>query len=105
MLSSDSWLSCPGLAWKRRPVPAPNPASRETRIGFSLPHAGRVRVVLHDLAGARVRTLLDESRAAGPGQVVWNGRDDHGTPVTPGAYFYRLEFEGQTLHQRLVWMR
>ena len=83
----------------------PNPAPGGSAIAFSLPHAGDARLVVYDLAGARVRTLIDGPRPAGSANVAWDGRDDHGRLVQPGAYFFRLEFEGHQLTQRLVLMR
>ena len=84
---------------------APNPALDRTRIAFSLPRAGRMTLSVYDLAGARVRTLVDENRPAGQGSVVWDGRDQVGAQVHSGAFFYRLEFAGRTLTRRLVLMR
>ena len=83
----------------------PNPASGSAAIGFTLPRAGHARLTVYDLAGARVRTLLDGQRPAGETAIAWDGRDDRGSIVRAGAYFYRLEFGGQTLAQRLVMMR
>jgi hypothetical protein len=83
----------------------PNPAFGNTAIAFTLPRAGHARLTVYDLAGARVRTLFDGARAAGDNVVSWDGRDDRGSIVRAGAYFYRLEFGGQTLTQRLVMMR
>lgn len=83
----------------------PNPTAGPTAIAFTLPRAGHARLTVYDLAGARVRTLLDGERAAGESSITWDGRDERGAVVRAGAYFYRLEFGGQTLNQRLVMMR
>jgi flagellar hook assembly protein FlgD len=40
--------------------------------------------------GARVRTLVDTHQPAGRYRVEWDGRDNAGTPVGSGIYFYRL---------------
>ena len=88
-----------GLSLSR---PSPNPASGQTRIGFSLPAQGHVRISVYGVAGERVRTLLDADRGAGEGSVSWDARDDGGRTVRPGAYFYRLEFAGRTLTSRVV---
>jgi hypothetical protein len=85
--------------------PSPNPAFASARIGYALPRAGHARLVLYDLAGARVRTLLDGAAAAGPASATWDGRDDRGHTVRTGAYFVRLECDGAALTRRLVWMR
>ena len=83
----------------------PNPAFGEARLAFTLPHAGRVRLTIYDLTGARVRTLHDGVAPAGLTTAAWDGRDERGRGVRAGAYFYRLEFEGQSLARRLVYMR
>jgi len=83
----------------------PNPAPGRATIAFTLPTAGHARLVVYDLAGARVRTLVDESRSAGDASVTWDGADEHGRPVRAGAYFYRLEFGGHELSQRIVIVR
>ena len=83
----------------------PNPAFGSAAIAFTLPRAGHARLAVYDLAGARVRTLVDGETPAGNGAVVWDGRDSHGDPVRSGAYFYRLEFDGRTVTRRLVLMR
>lgn len=80
----------------------PNPSRGSARIAFSLPNPGRVKLSVYDLAGARVRTLLDGDRSSGAQSVLWDGRDSGGTPVHAGAYFIRLDFAGRSLTQRLV---
>jgi hypothetical protein len=75
----------------------PNPAFGSAAIAFT-------RLTVYDLAGARVRTLLDGTRPAGGTSVTWDGRDERGSLVRAGAYFYRLEFGGRTLTRRLVMM-
>ncbi len=85
--------------------PWPNPTAGGAELGFTLPRAGTVRLTVFDLAGARIRTLWNGPRPAGEAVVRWDGHDDHGRAVHPGAYFYRLEFEGHTLAQRIVLTR
>lgn len=83
----------------------PNPARGSARIAFSLPATGRVKLSVYDLAGGRVRTLLEGERAAGAQSVVWDGRDAAGNVVRAGAYFVRLDFAGRSLTRRLVMTR
>ncbi len=83
----------------------PNPARGSARIAFSLPNPGRVKLSVYDLAGARVRTLVDGDRSSGAQSVFWDGRDTGGSPVRAGSYFVRLEFAGRSLTRRLVMTR
>ncbi len=69
----------------------PNPFNPSTTIGYQLPEAGRVSLVIYDLTGNVVSTLVNESQPAGYYQTVWNGRDQRGVPVATGVYFYRLK--------------
>ncbi len=69
----------------------PNPFNPETEIRYELPQNVRVKLVIYDLLGARVRTLVDAFEAAGPKQVKWDGANDAGKRVASGIYLYRLE--------------
>ncbi|MBT5060428.1 MAG: hypothetical protein HOM68_28045 [Gemmatimonadetes bacterium] len=74
----------------------PNPFNPETTIPFAVPGPGlvseksRVRLVIYNTAGQRVRLLLDEGMQPGIHQILWDGRDAMGRTVGSGTYFYRL---------------
>jgi len=61
-----------------------------------------VRLVLVDVAGRRVRTLVDETLAAGPHELAWDGRDAGGAPAPAGLYWARLDAGGEHATRRLV---
>jgi hypothetical protein len=84
----------------------PNPFNPATTIRFDLETADDVRLVIHDIAGRRVRLLLDGRVEAGRGhRVMWNGTDDGGRAVGSGVYFYRLLSSTGTLARRMVLVR
>ncbi len=68
----------------------PNPFNPATDISFSLPNAGQVKLVVYNILGAEVATLVDEVRSAGVHRVTWDGRDNSGKQVASGIYLYRL---------------
>lgn len=68
----------------------PNPFNPTTTIAFDLPNASRITLVIYDVLGRKVKTLLDARAAAGHYTVQWNGNNDAGQPVASGVYFYRL---------------
>jgi hypothetical protein len=80
----------------------PNPFNPMTTIAFTLPAELRVRLEVYDVRGHRVRSLVDEVRAPGPHNVVWNGRDDGGRAVASGTYFARLVSEEGILTQKML---
>ncbi|MCB1150234.1 hypothetical protein KDK88_01705, partial [bacterium] len=69
----------------------PNPFNPSTTLRYTLGVDGPVRLTVHDAAGRVIRTLVNEVRAAGPNQVVWDGRDERGTEAAAGVYFVRVE--------------
>ena len=68
----------------------PNPFNPITTIRYEIASREHVELRVFDVSGALVRTLVDEAKAAGAYSLEWNGRDDRGTPVSSGVYFYRL---------------
>lgn len=53
-----------------------------------------VELVLFDLKGRRVRTLVGESPPAGTHRARWDGRDKSGSRAAAGIYFARLSVAG-----------
>jgi len=83
----------------------PNPFNPRTRIEFSLPQRGTVRVTLYNVRGEKVATLLDEVRGPGPGFVDWDGRDARGTEVSSGVYLYKVEAGDEVAVKKMALIR
>jgi hypothetical protein len=79
----------------------PNPFTYRTSIHFDLLVGGRVRLEITDVAGRRVRTLVDGALAPGVHVSEWDGRGDGGG-LRAGIYFARLEAPGGILRRKLV---
>ncbi len=71
-------------------LPAPSPASGETRVTFSIPVRADVTIAVHDFLGRRVRTLVHERLPADRHVRTWDGRDDEGRLVPTGIYFVKM---------------
>ena len=69
----------------------PNPFNPETEIEFALPISCHVRLVIYNMLGIKVITLVDQFMASGYKRISWNGKDDVGNDISSGIYFYRLE--------------
>jgi subtilisin-like proprotein convertase family protein len=85
--------------WASDPNPAPG---GETTIRFGVPRTGAAAIVLFDVAGRRVRTLLDRTLQPGLHEVRWDGRDADGAPVPAGVYLYRLTAGDANLTRKVV---
>ncbi|MDH4035875.1 MAG: C25 family cysteine peptidase [Candidatus Krumholzibacteria bacterium] len=85
----------------------PNPFNPVTTIEYWVPGGSRNRVslVIYDVRGARVRTLVDREKAAGRYAAQWDGRNDAGAPVSSGVYFYRMVAGGFENTRRMVLLK
>lgn len=72
-------------------VARPNPARPETEIMWSLAAPSEMSLSILDVSGRRVRLVESGRFAPGSFSSVWDGRDDGGSPVASGHYFYQLE--------------
>jgi len=86
----------------------PNPFNPTTVIPYTLPGGAatkRVRLLVMDVSGKLVRTLVDEPQAGGMHEAVWDGRDDRGGPVSSGIYFCVLDADGKRHTRKLVLLK
>jgi flagellar hook assembly protein FlgD len=61
-----------------------------------------VKIVVFDMIGRLVTTLVDQRMASGSHRVSWNGRDQNGGAVSSGVYFYHMQTEGFTATKKMV---
>jgi len=61
--------------------------------------------VIYDALGREVRTLTDEEHPAGYIELVWDGRNDVGTSVSSGIYFYRLTTQKWHSVKKMILLR
>jgi hypothetical protein len=69
----------------------PNPFNPSTRIDYYIPEPSDVELVIYDVSGRRIKTLVSTGKPAGGHAVEWDGRDDLGSLVASGVYLCRLE--------------
>ncbi len=62
----------------------PNPFNSVTQIACHLSSPGPVRLVIYNLLGQPVRTLVDQFQAAGTYEVQWGARDQQGVSLPSG---------------------
>jgi len=64
----------------------PNPFNPSTKISFSIPTRGYVKLIVYDLLGKEVKTLLSEERNPGSYEVNFDAAG-----LSSGTYVYRLQ--------------
>ncbi|MFQ6614950.1 MAG: FlgD immunoglobulin-like domain containing protein, partial [Fidelibacterota bacterium] len=67
--------------------------------------AGQVELLIYDLQGRLVNSLVSEYQPAGEHSVVWNGLDGRGVPVASGTYLYKLNINGATLSRTMTLLK
>ncbi|NOZ55283.1 MAG: T9SS type A sorting domain-containing protein [Calditrichaeota bacterium] len=80
----------------------PNPFNPTTRVVYSLEKSGKMKLVVYDLMGRKVRTLVDGEMPAGQHVAVWDGRGSDGLPVASGIYLCRLESAGKVAVRKMI---
>jgi hypothetical protein len=82
----------------------PNPFNPTTTIEYLVPDGALqpVSLVVYDVTGARVRTLVDAPQRGGRYAVEWDGRNEIGQRVSSGVYFYRLVQPGFSSTRKMV---
>ena len=80
----------------------PNPFAGGTTIQYALPRPVQVRLAIYDIAGRKVRTLVDGVQGPVESRVTWDGRDEKGGRLSAGVYFYRLEAGSTMLTRKMV---
>jgi len=83
----------------------PNPFAAETEIRYALSRSTAVSLVIYDLQGRRVRTLVDGQQGQGVQSVTWDGKDDGGAAVPSGLYFVRLTAPSLQQSKKMVVMK
>lgn len=83
----------------------PNPFNPSTSVEFVLPSAGQASMVVYDLTGRKVRTLVDGALSAGTHTVVWNGRDERGSAVSSGTYLVRLRAGNHAASRKILLLK
>jgi len=84
---------------------APNPFNPRTKITFALPAKEKVTLVVFDVRGRKVVTLVSKFMTAGEHWVEWDGVNDRGQNVPSGVYFSQLKAGPINMTGRLTLVR
>ena len=79
----------------------PNPFNPETRLTYEVHQTGAVELVIYNVLGQKVRTLVDTVQAPGRYTTAWNGTDDAGHLAPSGLYVYEIRL-GKTRQARVM---
>jgi VWFA-related protein len=75
----------------------PNPFNNITGISFAVPDAGRITLIIYDVNGRRVETLVDGWREAGIHDVTFDASE-----LASGVYLYRLKAGSHIATKKMI---
>ena len=83
----------------------PNPFNPYTTIRYYLPKQVKIKLVIFNLLGEEVKTMVDDIQPAGENSVLWDGRNNSGKTVNSGIYIYRLQTENVMLSHKMILLK
>ena len=84
----------------------PNPFSEGgTTIEFDMPVTENITLVILDIRGRTVRTLINKEQRFGYQSVVWDAKNDDGDDVSSGVYFYQIRSSNFNAVGKLVFVK
>jgi hypothetical protein len=75
----------------------PNPFNPVTKISFAIPKASYVKLIVYDMLGREIETLVNENLNAGTYNADWSA-----SAYPSGVYFYKLESESFVLTRKMI---
>lgn len=69
----------------------PNPFNPNTTIKLKLAEAGKIELIIYNIKGQKVKTLLNCTTSPGTYECNWNGKDETGKSVSSGQYVVKLK--------------
>ncbi|MCP4930865.1 MAG: T9SS type A sorting domain-containing protein, partial [Candidatus Marinimicrobia bacterium] len=67
--------------------------------------AAHVRLIIYDIMGREVATILNAEMNAGYQSIIWNTRNNYGKPVSAGIYFYHLQTKDFVKTRKMVLLK
>jgi hypothetical protein len=78
----------------------PNPFNPSTTINYALPERGLVKLVIYNIIGQQIATLVNQEMPAGYHSVNFDA-----SKLSSGIYFYRLDTKGQTFSKKMMLLK
>ena len=83
----------------------PNPFNPSTTISYEVPESGAVKLVVYNLLGQQVRTLVNDNIEAGYHTIVWDGADEFNRQVASGIYIYKMHAGAFNATKRMMFLK
>ena len=83
----------------------PNPFNPSTSIDFTVPKEMFISIIIYDVNGRHIKTMINGILGGGHNSVIWDGSDRNGKRVSSGVYFYELRSENNTIAKKMILLK
>jgi hypothetical protein len=92
--------SKPHIFWMSQPFP--NPGKDFSKLEFTVPHPGELKIAIYDVAGRLVWNFNKTFTRAENSELTWHKVDNLNHSAGSGIYFIKAEFDGNTCQRKVV---
>ncbi|HET55258.1 MAG TPA: T9SS type A sorting domain-containing protein [Ignavibacteria bacterium] len=78
----------------------PNPFNPSTKIQFTMPEAGNVKLTVYNVLGQKVAELINDFKSAGIYTINWNAEN-----LSSGMYIYKLESGANIITKKMTLLK
>jgi len=83
----------------------PNPFNPITTIEYDLPMEAYAKLIIYDMLGREIVSLVNENLSAGYHSITWDSKDHSGKSVSAGIYFYQLQAKDFVKTRKMVLLK
>jgi hypothetical protein len=83
----------------------PNPFNPITSIEYFIPNETDVSIIVYNLMGEEIATLVNTKKDVGFHKLTWDGRDRNRRAVASGVYIYRMKTKDYIKSRKLILLK
>ena len=83
----------------------PNPFNPTTTIEYEIQQTGIVEIKIYNELGEIIRTMVNEEKGVGEYAVIWDGKNESGSQVATGPYFYQLRINDFVSTKKMILLK
>ena len=83
----------------------PNPFNGITHIDYQVPVNNHISIIIYDIMGREVKTLMDQVQIKGMHTIDWNGKSEYGEFVSTGVYFLQFTSNNFIDKKKMIFLR
>lgn len=83
----------------------PNPFNPETKIEYVVSRKQNVELMIYDVLGKEITTLINEVKESGRHSVVWDGKNEFGNTLPSGVFIYKIKAGEFTQVKKIILLR